>query len=337
MRMGLIGTGRIGRLHARTLRRIAGVTEVLVADAAPERARALADELGLTAVDQVADLYRDGVDGVVIAAATSAHASLIHQALDAGVPVFCEKPVAVDVAGTREVVDRAASGRVPLQIGFQRRFDAGYRAAREAVRRGELGWLHTLRAVTADQFPPHASFIPTSGGLFRDCSIHDFDVLHWLTGREVLTVQALGANRGAAFFREGGDVDTCAALLRFDDDTLGVVSASRYNGAGHDVRLEVCGSEGTLVVGLDDRAALPTAEPHVSWRRGQPYRTFMERFHGAYVAELEAFAAVAAGRAEVECGAAEALAALYVAEACELSRSRGGAPVEVAEVVQAGR
>lgn len=332
MRVGLIGTGRIGGLHARTLRRAAGVTEVLVADAAPERARALADELGLRAVDQVADLYRDGVDGVVVAAPTDTHAELVHQALAARTPVFCEKPVALDVAGTREVAEHAASAGVPLQVGFQRRFDAGYRAAREAVREGRLGWLHTLRAVTADQFPPHASFIPTSGGLFRDCSLHDFDILHWLTGRTVVSVQALGANRGAAFFREGGDVDTCAALLRFDDDTLGMVSASRYNGAGHDVRLEVCGCEGSLVVGLDDRAALPTAEPHVSWRRGRPYRTFMERFHAAYVAELEHFAAVAAGRATVDCGAPEALAALYVAEACELSRSRGGAPVEVAEV-----
>ncbi len=186
---------------------------------------------------------------MVIAAATSAHAELIHQALDAEVPVFCEKPVALDVAGTLDVVKRSDAGSVPVQIGFQRRFDRGYRAAREALRSGDLGWIHTLRACTSDQSPPPAAFIPSSGGLFRDCSIHDFDILRWLTGREIVSVYAQGANRGDPCFTDGDDVDTCAALLRFDDDTLATVTATRYNGAGHDVRLEVCGSKGARIVG----------------------------------------------------------------------------------------
>ncbi|WP_240500801.1 Gfo/Idh/MocA family oxidoreductase, partial [Streptomyces albus] len=133
------------------------------------------------------------------------------------------------------------------------------------------------------------------------------------------------------FFAAGDDVDTCAAVLRFDDDTLATVTATRYNGAGYDVRLEVCGSRDTRVVGLDDHAPLPTAEPALSWRRGTPYATFMERFHDAYVTELAAFVEVAAGRAANPCSAAEALEALYVAEACDLSR-RKGEPVTVAEV-----
>ena len=154
-------------------------------------------------------------------------------------PVFCEKPVALDVPSTVEIVERVAGGDVPVQIGFQRRFDAGYRAAKAALESGELGWLHSLRAVTADQTPPPAAYIPTSGGLFRDCSIHDFDILLWLTGRQIVEVSAYGANKGDDFFTEGGDVDTVAAVCRFDDDTLATVSATRYNGAGHDVRLEV--------------------------------------------------------------------------------------------------
>ncbi|GAA4846252.1 Gfo/Idh/MocA family oxidoreductase [Saccharopolyspora rosea] len=329
--MGLIGTGRIGAFHAATLRDVPGVEQIVVADAVPDRARQLADELGLRAADGVEALLASGVDGVVIAAATSAHAELIHRALDAEVPVFCEKPVALDVPGTREVVARAEASPVPVQIGFQRRFDAGYRAAREAVRSGELGWIHTLRAVTADATPPPAAYIPTSGGLFRDCGIHDFDVLRWLTGREVVSVFAAGANRGESFFGEAGDVDTCAALLRFDDGTLATASATRYNGAGHDVRLEVCGSAGARIVGLDDRAPLPTAEAHVSWRRDDPYADFMQRFRDAYVAELTCFAEVARGRGQSPCGPAEALEALYVAEACELSRAENR-PVELAEV-----
>ncbi|MEU6119453.1 Gfo/Idh/MocA family oxidoreductase [Streptomyces sp. NPDC047117] len=331
MKLGLIGTGRIGAFHAETLKSVPGVHEVVVADADTTRARELADKLDVRSATTIEDMYADGVDGVVITAATSAHAALIHQALDHGVPVFCEKPVALDVPGTLSVVERAAHSPAPVQIGFQRRFDAGYNATRDALRAGELGWLHTLRACTSDQTPPPAAYIPTSGGLFRDCSIHDFDILRWLTGREVVSVFAQGANKGEPFFADGDDVDTCAALLRFDDDTLATVTATRYNGAGHDVRLEVCGSKSARFVGLDDRAPMPTAEATLSWRQATPYATFMERFHAAYVTELTAFTEVAAGRAENPCPAADALEALYIAEACERSR-RTGEPVALADV-----
>jgi myo-inositol 2-dehydrogenase / D-chiro-inositol 1-dehydrogenase len=331
MRIGLVGTGRIGSFHATTLQALAGVDAVLVADADAPRAHALAAATGLEAVPDVDALYTEGVDAVVITAATSAHAALVHQALDRDVPVFCEKPVALDVAGTREVVEHAERSSAPVQVGFQRRFDLGYRAARQALLDGDLGWLHTVRAVTGDESPPPAAYIATSGGLFRDCSIHDFDVLRWVTGREVVSVSAFGANRGAPYFTESGDVDTCAALLRFDDDLLGTVTATRYNGAGHDVRLELCGSKDARFVGLDDHAPLPTAERAMSWQRGRPYASFMERFHDAYAAELACFVEVASGRAANPCPPAEALEALYIAEACDLSRRRGG-PVDVAEV-----
>ena len=331
MRIGLIGTGRIGGFHAETMRAVDGVDAVLVADADAGRARAMAETAGLQAVPDVDALYAEGIDGVVVTAATSAHAALVHQALEHGVPVFCEKPVALDVPGTREVVAHAEASGVPVQVGFQRRFDLGYRAAKQALEDGDLGWLHTVRAVTGDASPPPAAYIPTSGGLFRDCSIHDFDILRWLTGREVVTVSAWGTNRGAGFFTESGDVDTAVALLRFDDDLLGTVTATRYNGAGHDVRLEVCGSRDARFVGLDDRAPMPTAERTLSWQRATPYATFMERFHDAYVAELTCFTDVVAGRTPSPCSPAEALEALYIAEACELSRHRG-LPVDVAEV-----
>lgn len=331
MRIGVIGTGRIGAFHARTLRAAPGVAGLVVADADAERARRLADQLEVDAAADVDELLGSGVGGVVIAAATSAHADLIHRALDAEMPVFCEKPVALDVPGTLGVVERARTAPVPVMIGFQRRFDPGYRAAREALRAGELGWVHTMRAVTADASPPAAAFIPTSGGLFRDCGIHDFDIMRWLTGREVVSVHAVGANRGEPFFSAAGDVDTYVATLRFDDDMLATATSTRYNGAGHDVRLEICGSAGARVVGLDDHAALPSAEPHVSWARSSPYPTFMERFHDAYIAELSTFVEVAAGRVENVCGPEDALEALYVAEACEQSRATGGT-VEVASV-----
>jgi myo-inositol 2-dehydrogenase/D-chiro-inositol 1-dehydrogenase len=335
MKFGLIGAGRIGQFHAQTLLGLDDVDELVLADVDPARARSLAaTSPALSAADSVEALLTTGINGVVITAATSAHADLIHLALDADMPVFCEKPVALDVPGTLSVVERATTASSPVQIGFQRRFDAGYRAAKTALESGELGWLHSLRAITCDQTPPPAEYIPTSGGLFRDCSIHDFDIMLWLTGRSVVEVHAYGANRGDDFFRAGDDVDTVAAVLRFDDDTLATVSASRYNGAGHDVRLEVCGSKGARFVGLNDRAPMPTAEAHVSWHQDRPYATFMERFHDAYIAELTAFVDVAAGRAPSPCTAADALQALYIAEACDRSR-RDGAPIRVEQVATA--
>jgi myo-inositol 2-dehydrogenase/D-chiro-inositol 1-dehydrogenase len=332
MRIGLVGTGRIGSFHADTLQARPEVESIVVADVDASRARQLADKLGVHATDTVDALFGSGIDAVVITAATSAHAALIHQGLDAGIPVFCEKPVSPDVPNTRAVVDRVAATGIPVQIGFQRRFDRGYTRARKALQAGELGWIHTVRAVTADASPPPAEYVPTSGGLYRDCSIHDFDIIRWVTGAEVESVYAMGSNQGEKFFADAGDVDTAVAILKLSNGTLATVSATRYNGAGHDVRLEVSGSAGGLVVGLDDRAALVSAEPEISWQQAEtPYQGFLERFHDAYIAELEAFVEVVAGRQPSPCTADDALQAFYIAEACQLSKDTGR-PIEVAQV-----
>ena len=331
MRIGIAGVGRIGAFHARTL---AGMVESLVlADAVPGRAAAVAAELGVEHVDSPADVLTASIDGLVIAAATDAHAALILGSVDAGIPVFCEKPVAPDAAGTRAVLDKVRSSPVPVQIGFQRRYDAGFAAARAAVSSGELGWVHTLRAGTLDPAPPTPEYLATSGGLFRDCSVHDFDAIRWVTGQDVIEVYALGANRGAAFFRDVGDVDTAAALLTLTDGSMAHVAATRYNAAGYDVRLEVLGSRQSISVGLDDRLPLRSAEPGVSFPGGPPYPMFMDRFHAAYVAELADFAAIVVGDAQPSCTVADALEAFLVAEACELSRAEHR-PVRVDEVRQ---
>ncbi|KWX01382.1 dehydrogenase [Carbonactinospora thermoautotrophica] len=331
MRVGFLGAGRIGAFHAEILKDHPDVGELIIGDADPQRARTLAEKLDATAADSVDAVFDARPDAVCIAAATAAHAELIHKAADAGIPTFCEKPIALDVAGTLQVLEHVRAAGIPLHIGFQRRFDAGYRAAREALAAGQLGTLHRAHVITADPAPPHPSYVPTSGGIYRDCHIHDFDIIHWVTGRDVVEVFAVGANRGADFFRDAGDVDTSLALLRLDDDTLVTVQGSRYNGAGYDVRMELAGTEATLVVGLDERAPLRSAEPGVKWPSQQPYVNFLERFANAYVAELNAFVDMAAGRIPSPCTGEEALEALYVAEACDLSR-REGRPVRVAEV-----
>ena len=320
MRIGLVGVGRIGAFHAATLKGLPAVDQVVVADADPARAQAVAKELGISSAPDVPALLASGLDGFVIAAATSAHASLIEAGLAAGVPTFCEKPVALDLAETERVLALVEAATVPVHIGFQRRFDAGYQAARAAVETGELGFVHHIRANTNDAFPPHREYIPQSGGFFRDCTVHDFDIIRYVTGREVVSVYATGANRGEAFFGEYGDVDSAAALLTLDDGTFVAVSGTRYNGAGHDVRMELHGSLGSIAVGLDSHTALRSAESGVSFPEGPPHMTFMDRFQPAYVAELTAFTEVVAGTREVPCTVRDALAAFRIADACELSR-----------------
>ncbi|SDS90747.1 Gfo/Idh/MocA family protein [Microlunatus soli] len=330
MRIGLVGTGRIGAFHASTLAGLDQVDEVVLTDAVPGAAETLAAEHGYGTAPDV-DTLLGQVDGVVITTPTTTHAALLRQTVAAGLPTFCEKPVAMTLDESIELVDLVESSTVPVQIGFQRRFDTGYRRARDAVRSGDLGFVHTLRANTHDQAPPPAAYIPTSGGLFRDCSIHDFDIIRFVTGREVLSVYGVGANKGDDFFTEGGDVDTCAAVLTLDDDTVVTVSATRYNGAGHDVRLEVMGSAGTVGVGFDDSLAVRSAEDGVDYPRGPQKWSFMERFQPAYRRELGVFADLVAGRVSSPCTVRDGLQAFRIAEACELSRRRR-ARVDLAEI-----
>jgi len=331
MRIGLVGVGRIGALHAATLKSLGRVEQVVVADADPARAQAVAKELDLEAAPGVEALLRAGLDGVAICAPTSSHAELIGLAQDAGIVTFCEKPLATDLTSTFQIAEIVANGTVAVQIGFQRRFDAGYRAARAAVTSGSLGWIHTIRATTNDAAPPHASYIPTSGGLFRDCSIHDFDAVRFVTGREVVSAFAVGQNRGAAFFAESDDIDAAGAVLTLDDGTIALISGSRYNARGYDVRLEALGSKDSICVGMDDRLPLRSVEERVDFPAAMPYTDFMERFRQAYVDELVAFTDLVAGRIETPCSADEALRAFLIAEACDLSRRRGR-PVLLAEI-----
>ncbi|MEV7159053.1 Gfo/Idh/MocA family oxidoreductase [Streptomyces misionensis] len=334
MRIGILGLGRIGAFHAETLSALDVVTSLVVADPLADAAKAAAERFGAEIADSPEALLAAGVDGLVVAAATDAHPALIRAGVQAGVPVFCEKPVARTMAEAVAVRDTVRDGAVPVQIGFNRRFDAGFAAAREAVRAGELGPLHTVRCTTLDPAPPPAAYIAASGGIFRDCSVHDFDVIRWVTGREVTEVYAVGGNRGAGYIGEAGDADTTGALLTLDDGTLAVVSNSRHNGRGYDVRMELHGFTDALAVGLDDKLPLHSAEAGVSFPAGPPHDFFMDRFTAAYRAELAAFTEVVAGDRPSPCTVEDALEAGWIAEACTLSR-REHRPVPLTEVRQA--
>jgi len=206
------------------------VDDLVLADLDADRAAQVADELGVRSATSIGELLSADLDGFVITAGTDAHADLIEAAVERGIPTFCEKPVALDLGRTLALAELERTSGVPVHIGFQRRFDAGYRRTRDAVAVGEIGFVHTIRAATMDQAPPPAAYLPTSGGLFRDCSVHDFDIIRFVTGREARTVWAVGANKGEPFFTEQGDVDTAAATVVLDDDTLVSVTATRYNG-----------------------------------------------------------------------------------------------------------
>ncbi|GAA4010358.1 Gfo/Idh/MocA family oxidoreductase [Streptomyces sp. NBC_01352] len=320
MRIGVIGTGRIGTIHANTLSRHREVGSLILTDVDPARAQDLAHRLGETAAPGVDEIFKWGVDAVVITTATSAHAELIGRAARSGLPVFCEKPIALDLAGTLQAIGEVEAAGTILQMGFQRRFDAGYTGARDAVRSGRLGRLHTVRALTSDQAPPPAAYLPQSGGLYRDTLIHDFDVLRWVTGREIVDVYAAGSDAGPAMFREAGDVDTGAVLLTLDDGTLATATATRLNGAGYDVRMELAGELDQIVVGLDDRTPIASTEPTGPPAADKPWTGFLERFGPAYEAELCAFVDVVRGERANPCDGREVLQALRVAEACEVSR-----------------
>ncbi|MER7055576.1 Gfo/Idh/MocA family oxidoreductase [Streptomyces sp. NPDC000351] len=331
MRIGILGLGRIGAFHAETLSGLDAVDSLVVADPFADAARAAAERFGAEVVDSPEAVLAAGVDGVVVAAATDAHPPLILAAVEAGVPVFCEKPVARTMAEGVEVLKAVAGHDVPVQIGYNRRFDAGFVAARTAVQGGELGKLHTVRSTTLDPAPPPAAYIAASGGIFRDCSVHDFDIIRWVTGREVIEVYAVGGNRGADFIKDAGDADTTGAILTLDDGTIAMVSNSRHNARGHDVRMEIHGFADSIAVGLEDKLPLRSVEPGVTFPAGTPHDFFMDRFAAAYRAELTAFTEVVAGTRPSPCTIEDALEAGWTAEACTLSL-REHRPVTLAEV-----
>jgi myo-inositol 2-dehydrogenase/D-chiro-inositol 1-dehydrogenase len=331
MRIGLIGLGRIGAFHAQTLISLPSVDTLVVTDAVPGRAADIAGKLDAHALDSVAELLGAGLDGVVIAAATDAHPALLEAAVEAGLPVFCEKPVAADTAEAARTARQLADRGVPVQIGYPRRFDAGFVAAREALHSGALGWLHTIRSTTLDPAPPPRDYAAVSGGIFRDCSVHDFDAVRWVTGREVVEVYATGGNRGEEWIRDLGDVDSAATILTMDDGTLAVVSNTRYNARGYDVRLELHGSRDSVAAGLEDKLPLRSVEPGTTFPSGVPHTFFMDRFADAFRAELAAFTEVVRDDRPSPCTITDAVESSWVAEAATASL-REHRPVRIEEV-----
>jgi len=329
IRTGLIGAGRIGRRHAMTLAaQIPQAELAVICDAIPEAAQKLAAEVRLdrwtTDVDAV--IADPEIQAIVIASSTESHAPLITKAAEAGKDIFCEKPVALDLETTDAALDAVERAGVKLQIGFQRRFDKGFRAAREKIARGELGRIEMIRDTMRDPEPASREYIATCGGLYRDMVIHNFDNVRWLMGSEVTEVYAVGTVLVDPMFAEFDDIDTSIVVLRFENGALAEIDNSRRSGFGYDCRTEVFGSQGALFIGYSrDTPILHLTKEgiksdHVYW--------FLERFDQAYVDELRDFVACLVEDREPSVTGNDGRAAMALAYACEASR-REGRPVSL--------
>ena len=255
-------------MHADVLVSLDDVDQLVIGDPIEARATSLAAELGASsaAVDDVIAQ----ADAIVIAAATDAHPPLTRKGIARGIPVFCEKPLAADLDDAIELAQEIEKAETPFQLGFQRRFDPGYIEARRLVDSGELGTLYCVRLAGHDPEPPPEAYIPVSGGLFRDFSGHDFDILRWLTGSEVVEVYADGAVRGFPVFEKYDDVDTAVATLRLANGVLAVMTITRHDPLGYDIRTELFGSRDSVSVGLGPRQPIRSVEPGVSPPAGPP-------------------------------------------------------------------
>jgi myo-inositol 2-dehydrogenase/D-chiro-inositol 1-dehydrogenase len=329
MRVALLGAGRIGAMHARLLAELIDPADLVVADVLEDRAAALAAEVGAGCAS-VADAIATA-DALVIASSSTAHAELIRAGLERRIPVFCEKPLAPDLAATQRLVEEIDAAAIGFQLGFQRRFDAAYREARRLVDSDELGRLYVLRLTGHDPEPPHESYIPASGGMLADFSVHDFDVTRWLTGQEIVEIYADGDVLGFPMFAKYGDVDTAVATLRLSGGTRAILSATRHDPLGYDIRTELYGSKDSVAVGLGPRTPLRSVEPGVPPPSGPAWSTFMDRFTDAYREELRAFLRVARGEEASACTARDGLEALRVAIAGTRSLHEHR-PVQVSEV-----
>lgn len=329
MLIAQLGAGRIGAMHAEILGELVEPGSLIVADLDLTRARAVAEAVGAEASEIGPAIAR--ADALVIAASSTAHPELIRAGMARGIPVFCEKPLATDLSETRALVEEIEASGIPFQLGFQRRFDAGYREARRLVEDGSLGTLYVVRLAGHDPAPPHEAYIPQSGGIFNDFSVHDFDVTRWLTGQEFEEVYADGGVLGFPMFAKYDDVDTAVATMRLSGGTRAILSVARHDPLGYDIRTELFGSGDSVSVGLGPQTPMRSVEPGVPPPAGPAWQMFIDRFRAAYQNELRAFLRVARGDEESACTARDGLEAVRVAVAATRSL-REHRPVRISEV-----
>jgi myo-inositol 2-dehydrogenase / D-chiro-inositol 1-dehydrogenase len=332
LRIGVIGVGRIGRMHAELIaRQVPGAALAMVHDVFGEAAEEVGGELGVPAAATADELLASpDVDAVAICASTETHADLLVAAARAGKAALCEKPISLDLAEVDRAMAAVEEAGIPVQIGFNRRFDPAHRSVAEAVGAGTIGDVHLVRISSRDPAPPPLEYVRGSGGIFLDMTIHDFDMARYVTGSEVVEVFARGALRVEPSFAEVGDVDTAVVTLTHENGCLTVIDNSREAAYGYDQRVEAFGglgmaaSENPLAHTGVVRTAGGTSAPALP-------HFFLDRYVPSYLGEWTAFVdAVREGRTP-PVTVADGRAPLVIGLAAWRSL-RENRPVTVAEV-----
>jgi myo-inositol 2-dehydrogenase/D-chiro-inositol 1-dehydrogenase len=291
LNVGIIGAGRIGKVHAETLvTRVMGVKVVAIADVALPAAHETAARLNIpTATSDYRQLLNDpDIHAVIICSATDTHAQMIAESAEARKHIFCEKPIAFDLGKIDHALQAAEKAGVKLQIGFNRRFDPNFARVREAVKNGEIGQPQMLHIISRDPAPPPISYIKVSGGIFFDMTIHDFDMVRFLIGNEVTEIYTAAGVMVDPAIGEAGDLDTAVIMLKFENGVIGTIDNSRKAVYGYDQRVEVFGSRGAVnTTNQYPNSAVISSPDNI--RRDLPLNFFMERYVESYRAEMQAF------------------------------------------------
>ncbi len=291
LRVGVVGAGRIGKIHAENLAtRMPGVDVAGIADINLPAAQALAAVLNvpLATADYRALVSDPTIGAIIICSATDTHARMIEEAAAAGKHIFCEKPIDFDLVRVDRALAAVTAAGVKLQVGFNRRFDANFRKVRQVIASGKVGTPHILRITSRDPAPPPPEYIKVSGGIFLDMTIHDFDMARYLIGEEVTEVYAVGGVLVDPRIGEAGDVDTAITVLRFASGALGTIDNSRQAVYGYDQRVEVFGSAGAVTVSnkLPDSTVVSDAG---GVHGALPLYFFLERYAESFLVEMQEF------------------------------------------------
>lgn len=331
IRFGILGAGRIGQVHANAVAATPGAQLITVADAIAEAAQSIATAHGceVRTVDDIAQ--SDDVDAVAICTPTDMHADQIEQFARAGKAVFCEKPIDLDVARVQSCLKTVEDTGTPLMIGFNRRFDADFDALHQTIRDGRIGDVETVTITSRDPGPPPISYIERSGGIFRDMTIHDFDIARWMLGEEVETVFAQGSVLVDPEIGTAGDFDTAHIMLKTASGKQATISNSRRASYGYDQRIEVHGSKGMASAENAHEARVEVATAS-GYTRPPLLDFFMQRYEGAYRAEIAAFITAIDQKQTPPTTGHDGLMALVLAEAANRSVTEGKL-IKVAEVL----
>ena len=330
LRFGLLGAGRIGKVHAKAVTGNPKAKLVAVADAMAPAAEAIAAQYGCDVRTIAQILASDDIDAVVICTPTDTHADLIEQFTNAGKAVFCEKPIDLSLARVKACLSVVRANKGTLMVGFNRRFDPHFKAVRAEIDKGTVGEVEMVTITSRDPGAPPVDYIKRSGGIFRDMTIHDFDMARWLLGEEITEVSAMAAVLVDPAIGEAGDSDSVQVMLKTASGKMALISNSRRATYGYDQRIEVHGSKG-VVSAENQRPVSIEVATGAGYTRPALHDFFMTRYTDAYAAEIGAFIDAVGAKTAAAPSGEDGLLALALAEAALLS-VKEGRTVKVSEV-----